>query len=404
MNPQPWLQNKKWQNNRILSNAKSGMVVLIIFCLVWLAANALLFFNIDQIRAKAESEPMVWIVIIFPISFVWLLFSTYRAVMQWLRIGATPLVLDPFPGSIGGHAGGYIESNIPYKPNLLARVSLHCIYSYLSGSGDDRKRSESVKWQTDGVCHNSHSAKGTQFRFRFDIPADLHETELDSGSSSGSDYHLWRLHLEIDIEGKKVERNYQIPVFKTAEHSVHIHNGTEEHQATIDAAVDGVESIAKLRPITDGIEAWFPAFQRPGQGFAMLFFGLFFIAVGLGIGYSDGPLIFPIVFSLVGGIITLVGIHYLAKSLLVSVTKTGIKARRFLFGVPITTTILDASNIDEFEIKQTSTTQSGQKTTVYYRLYARGKSGKEFPVAERLSSRSEAEVIKESFERHLVTG
>ena len=48
--------------------------------------------------------------------------------------------------------------------------------------------------------------------------------------------------------------------------------------------------------------------------------------------------------------------------------------------------------------------RSGSKTTVYYRLIANGCTGRSLAVAERLSSRAEAELLQDSYETYLGRG
>ena len=116
---------------------------------------------------------------------------------------------------------------------------------------------------------------------------------------------------------------------KTGETSVVLQEGTEDHHATVDAAMEGVESIANIKTIPGGLQAYFPAFQRPGMGIFTLVFGLVFAGAGIGAGYGNAPLIFPLVFTLVGGLIALFGIYYLGKSLFISVTSEGVKKSPF---------------------------------------------------------------------------
>jgi hypothetical protein len=128
---------------------------------------------------------------------------------------------------------------------------------------------------------------------------------------------------------------------------------------------------------------------------------LIFSGFGLIAGYAGAPLLFPIVFSLVGGLIALAGLHYLGKALLVSITNEGIRTKRFLFGYPISTKEISKENFGSFEIKQNGSLQSGGKTTIYYNLLAVSTSGAKITIAERHTSRPEIELIQEKFEAAL---
>ena len=82
-------------------------------------------------------------------------------------------------------------------------------------------------------------------------------------------------------------------------------------------------------------------------------------------------------------------------------TNDGVKSRRFLFGYPLSSKQIAASQIAKLEIKEGATMSSGSKTTVFYQLVAESKDGQKLPLAERLTSRAEVELLKESFETYL---
>lgn len=396
----PWLAEKKWAENRIASGAKLQHYVLWGIALFWNLICSPMLFNIDDIWSKTQREPLTALAFLFPIVGVGLVTAAIRATQSWLKFGRTPLALDPFPGALGGHVGGTVETAIPFDPDLLGKVTLQCVYSYVSGSGRNRSRKEKIKWQTDGVCHIQRGSQGADFSFRFDVPDELPESDVEKGSA----YHLWRVLVASKLDGPDFSRTYEIPVFKTGESSVVLQEGTEDHHATVDAAMTGVESIANIKTIPGGLQAYFPACQRPGMGIFTLVFGLIFAGAGIGAGYGDAPMIFPIVFTAVGGLIVLFGVYYLAKSLQIQVTDAGVKSRRFLFGYPLTTKQVAATDIAKLEIKEGATMSSGSKTTVFYQIVAKSSSGQKLTLAERLTSRAEVDLLKQSFEVYLGLG
>jgi hypothetical protein len=392
--------HKEWSPQGISSGAKYSHWVLGGFALFWNLVSFPLLFQLEEILPKIRQEPVMALVFIFPLIGVGLIVAAWRSFRQWRRFGPTPLVLDPYPGASGGHVGGAIDTRIAFTAGQRFDVSLCCIYSYVSGSGKNRSRSERIKWQADGVCHSERTGPGTRLSFRFDVPGGLPVSDV----GKSGDYYLWRVSIACELDGPDFNRRYDIPVFDTGMSST-ITEGTESHAATVDAAMEGVESIAEISALPGGIEAFFPSMQRPAQGIGGLVFGLVFAGAGAAAGSGGAPLIFPLIFIPVGGLIAAWGVFYLGKSLRVSVTADGVRTRRFLFGYPLSTRRLARDKFTHFEIDQGATMQTGNKTTVYYRLYANGrgaaKSKLRFPVAERLSSRSEAELLKETFETYL---
>jgi hypothetical protein len=397
---EPWLNHKKWLPQGISSGAKYAHWVLGGFALFWNLVSFPLLLQLEELLPQIRQEPAMAFVFIFPLIGVGLIVAAWRSFRQWRHFGPTPLVLDPYPGALGGHVGGAIDTRIVFTAGQRFDVMLCCIYSYMSGSGKNRSRSETVKWQSDGVCHSERIGQGTRLSFRFNVPGGLPVSDV----GKSGDYYLWRVSIACELDGPDFSRRYDIPVFDTGASST-ISEGTESHAATVDAAMEGVESIAEITALPRGIEAFFPSMQRPGQGIGGFLFGLVFAVAGAAAGAGGAPLIFPLVFISVGGLIAGWGVYYLGKSLRVSVTAEGVTSRRFLFGFPLSHKLLTRATFTHFEIDQGATMQSGSKTTVYYRLYANGqgaaKSKLRFPVAERLSSRSEAELLKETFETYL---
>lgn len=392
----PWLDNKKWTENKISSGANFVQYILWGFAIFWNLLSLPILLDYQGILEKAEREPMTFIAFLFPLIGLGLIFMALRSTLRWRRFGATPLILDPFPGSLGGHVGGCVDTNIAFNTGLKCAVSLSCIESYMSGSGKDRKRQESVIWQSDGFCSVASIARGSSFTFRFNVPDHLPESDLEQHNR----YNLWRVSMHAELKGSDFIRGFVIPVFTTNGQLSRIRSGTEDHQATLASATQGVESVADVRSVSGGVQVWFAAFQRPTQGIVMLIIGLIFSSIGILIPRDEVPLIMILVFTGVGLLLLISGLFYLGKALLVEVTTKGINSRRFFFGVPISTKEISADDFNDFNIKQGVTMQSGNKTTVFYKIYAEGHSNKVL-VAERLAGRSEAELLKECFETYL---
>ena len=394
---EPWLDNKAWRGNRVSSGEKYGHWVIGGFALFWNLLTLPLYWQLDEIMARVPGEPQVLLAFLFPAVGVGLLWFSAVLFRRWRKFGPTPLVLDPFPGALGGHVGGWVETRIPFDREHRYAVTLSCLKSAVTGSGKDRKRSESVKWQTDGLCHTERGGSGTLLRFRFDVPAGLPATDMHKSGS----YFLWRATITAELDGPDFDRSFEIPVFPTAERSG-IDEGTEDHAATQDLAMEGVESVAEITAIPGGVEAWYPPWQRPAQGIFAALAGLFFGGAGVAVGFADdGGIMIPFIFTLVGGLILLYGLWYLGKALMVAVTAQELRCRRYLFGYPLFTRKLHRADLVGLEIHEGATLSSGNRTTVFYQLCALGRDGQTLPLGERLTSRAEAELLKETFETYL---
>jgi hypothetical protein len=397
---QPWLANKGWHGNQISSGSKTAHWVLGGFALIWNLVTLPMFWQLPSLIKRIPDEPLLALVFLFPLLGLGLLWTSWLFWQRWRKFGPTPLRLDPFPGAIGGQVGGLVDIAIPYHPQQSFAVTLSCLRSSVSGSGKNRSRNENIKWQNAGVCHSEASDIGTRLRFRFNVPAGLPESDL---SKAGS-YHLWRVAITSELDGPDFDRRFEIPVFPTGASSA-IAEATETYAATMDHAADGVETIADITPIPGGVEAYFPPLQRPAQGIICTIFGVVFVAVGIGVaGVGDASKMIPLAFIPAGLAIMIYGIYYLGKSLRVGITQGRVRQRRFFCGYPITTRELAGGNIVGFEIEQGATMTSGDKTTVFYQVVAKGKTGKGFVVAERLASRAEAVLLQDTYTTYLGMG
>lgn len=393
-----WKEKKEWKTNSIKSSAKSAVYFFWGFTIFWNLISYTPFLSEKSIFAEMSRKPEVAMVFLFPLVGLILLGLSIRATRRWRRFGHTPLEMDPFPGCIGGQVGGQISINLPYSKQHKFPVSLSCRKSYITGSGKNRRRTEKVMWQTEGVCHHERGPQGTRLSFRFDVPDGQPETEPDNQKT----YILWKVHVSAELQGADFEREYTIPVLKSDTPVLSsLKEGTEQHPLTQSQAEDRIYSVAQFQVVDSGVEAYFPAMQRPAAGISLSLFGAIFTAAGWFAGYMGAPAIFPIVFCTVGLGIFFGGIFYLAKSLQVRVSDKGVTARRFLFGYPITTRTIDADVIKSFDIVQGSTMQHGNKTTVIYQVVAKSHAGRNAKVAERLTSRAEAERVKEMYEMYL---
>lgn len=392
---QPWLSRKEWKTNKIFSNAKLGMYILWGFTIVWNLISLPIFIDTEDLINKILREPETALVLLFPLVGIMLVFASINALKNWQKFGATPLVLDPFPGSISGHVGGFVQNRIPFDSNHQYKVSLTCFHSYMSGSGKNRSRKEKVIWQTEGVCFSEPVDQGTQISWRFSTPDELPE----SAPKKTSSYHVWRVAIHCELPGTDYDRQFEIPVYKGQRYSETIKNGTEEYHRTVDSAQDGIYEIAQIKSIPGGLDIYYPLLKRPIGGIMATVFGLLFAGAGLFMSSADDvPLIFPLTFTPIGILILLIGVWELGKSLKVKLDRDNLHTRRFFWKYPITSRSTPTNQVTRIELKEGSTVSNGRKKTVYYSLIAHTSNKKRIVIAERLNSKPEAKLLRETLE------
>ncbi len=214
----PWLANDAWRMPEIRSNSKSAMQGAWVFAIIWNIVSAWLPWRIYE-EVTERQNYLALIGFLFPLVGIGLLVWAVRRTLEWKRFGNAPVVLDPFPGSIGGNVGGTIELGYPHESSAQFNVTLASIYSYVSGRGKNRKTHEDFLWQHSAIAHTEPGQKGTRLIFRFDVPEGLHPSDA---VRTGNEFHLWRLSLKASLPGIDIDRDYEIPVYPTRQESARI--------------------------------------------------------------------------------------------------------------------------------------------------------------------------------------
>jgi hypothetical protein len=185
------------------------------FAIFWnLVSAPLPFILYDEVVNKQNYPALAGL--LFTAVGIGLLTWAIRRTLEWRRFGPTPVTLDPFPGSIGGHVGGSIDLNVPYDDRNEFQLTLTNLRSYVSSSGKDRERRETAKWQDMIVAHTETTGSGTRLTFRFDVPEGLNASDPQQNEDS---YYIWRLDLAGELDGTDINRSFDIPVFATATES-----------------------------------------------------------------------------------------------------------------------------------------------------------------------------------------
>ena len=394
----PWLTRPEWQGGVIKSQAKGGMIAIWVFASIWNLISAPLAFQITDLWH--EEGPVALIALLFPLVGLGLLFWAIKLTMEWRRFGVTPLTMDPYPGSINGDVGGEVRVNIPYRPDMVCKVTLSNIYSYVSGSGKNRSRNERVEWQDEGYARILRYAHGIGLQFRFEVPDHLTESQ-----ESADRYYLWRLNVELEVEGTDLDRSFEIPVYKTGDRSrsIKINSVTERP-----AGVPELKATDLLPLTTRGnlMEIYYPVLRKPGRSLALLLFGGIFAGVGMFLwteAAREGFMLYmmSLVFSLVGWAIVATAIWSAFNSLRVTMDGRTLSSTRSLLGIKLSNHQFEYTDVLGIEAKEGMKSQSGNKHSMEYSILAR-IPGKKIILAEHLDSASKKNKVMEFFEQRLL--
>jgi len=394
----PWLKNPDWKDGQVRSGAKTGMKAIWFFALFWNLVSAPLLFQLTDIWQDAGAVALL--ALLFPLIGLGLLWWAIKLTLEWRKFGRTPMKMDPFPGSIGGDVAGEIFLNMRHDPAQVYEVTLSCLYSYVSGSGKNRSRHEKVIWQDSGYATSAMDMVGAKLAFRFQVPAGLQETD----EKEGSDYHLWRLNLHAEMDGADLDRDFEIPVYATTENATKISILSAKEQP-FGVSPQTIESILPIRKKGRYIQVHYPMFRKPFQSVGVLLFGAIFSGMGLFIwaqAEKEGMMLYfmAAIFSLVGMGILLGGIYMVLNSLTVTLDGQILTSRRSILGIPVSNKRIHYDDVLSVISKKGSTTQSGKKHEINYRIVAT-HSGGEVTLAEQLNSHSKTNQAIEYFKARL---
>jgi hypothetical protein len=382
----PWLLNDEWQSPQVRSSSKATMWGALAFAAFWNLISAPLPFLLYEEVTQKENY-LALIGLLFPAVGIGLLAWAMQRVFEWRRFGPAPVVLDPFPGSIGGHVGGAIDLNIPFDPDARFQLTLNNLHSYVSGSGKNRSRKEEAEWQDRMVAFAEPGASGTKLTFRFDVPEGLTAADAERGDS----YHIWRLNLRAELAGTDVDRSYDIPVYATSTTSRRIPERAIQKARNEQDLLDdqSVGEIVAIRNSGMGKQLHYPMGRHFPSSLSGILVGGIFAAAGWYLVVHEGQTVFGGVFGLVGSLIGLFCLYLVVNSLEVSKQAADITSVRRILGIPISRQQMHQNSLVRFKKKSTMKTQSGGKHTVFYSIFGVDSQGNEILLGEGFKGESE---------------
>ena len=408
---QLWLNKKQWRKQPLRSDAKKNIWAIWLFAIFWTAISSPVLFVLPEELNKQNYAALI--ALLFPLVGLFLFYKAWKMTLEWRRFGVIELNLDPYPGSIGGHVGGVLLLKNKATFNAQFKIELQCIYSYISGNSNNRSRRKNIKWAEVGFAKKVLAANGLQLKFRFDVPDNLPEADVEQQG----DYYFWQLKLSADLPGTDLNRSYNIPVFKTQKYSQTIRHDlsaqavqlksekAQESQAAVSLGDFSSTSLNRaLRYKNKGSRHifYFPMFRNKLLTFISLIFGagFGFAAYSINHDFADGSimsivmLIFSLPFALVGFVGTIAFIYLPLNNLSVTVADRKIKAIRRLFIFPIKYNVLNNQDIKQIEIKRSGSTGEGTEQITHYKLIVHSKSSKKFTIAEDIDGEELAAQLK----------
>ena len=418
-----WRSRKGWGSAQIYSAAGRGVWFFWIFALVWNAISAPILFILPEELQRNNYAALI--ALLFPAIGLFLLYKALNRTLEYRQFGRVAYRMDPYPGGIGGHVGGHIQvKNLDYHRASEAEtvlVKVECVYSYMSGSGDNRSRRESIKWAEQGRPKIKNTPEGSSMAFRFNVPEGLPSAAVEQSGA----YHFWRLGISAEIPGIDLDRSYNIPVFATGataqnvSHDVSAQAAAQrEHEA--DAAklkiasgqfdIEGLSRAMRVRNEGSRIQLKFPMFRNKalslfaavfagGSGFAS--YGIAEMANGGGL-FGIFIAIFGIPFFLVALVASMAAVYLPFNNLVVDITPGEVSVLRRLLFIPIYQRHLQRGEISHLSIKRSGSTGQGVDKIEHFKIRAQDKKGGNITLAEDIDGEDVATHLRDYLAQRIV--
>jgi len=321
------------------------------------------------------------------------LFLVGQSLLIWMREAKfhnVRLTFSSFPGVLGGHFSGRVESAFLLPAGDPVDLVLSCVRSYVSDSGSHRTRWENVLWQSKQTVAPYVGGSGSYVPVDFTVPYE----GRPSDASNPNDEIFWRVTANAALPGLNFLATFRVPIFKTEASDPAV---TAE---TIDAAetarVAGSEpasaKIVAAASAEGGAKFHFGAARNKGVAAAVTIFGIIFLGSGLFFGNAISQSFTWLVGAIPLAISGLVGVGLLAFAVwlwfgttTVDAVNRSLRIRSRCLGFS-TTRSVSAAEIEKFELYPGM--QSGDH--VWYDLRIHLHNGAKITAANSME-KSEAE-------------
>ena len=327
---EPWLWFDEWKSGRVRGNGRQKAIVVWCVAIFWSAIVGSMFFSgLGEFRRGSPvlvgTVPFLAIAVGF---YVWAI----RLTLRWRMFGASLLVLETFPGVIGGKLSGtlVVSSGVQPSTDLRARLTCHRI------DHTEEDGPESTLWHTEVTLPANRAmtqAEGAVHTLEFAIPAGLEP----SSPLPEMEEIVW----DVDVWGEGVKvpyrASFQVPVFVTSESS---HETTPEPEvshepihASSGARFDALSRIHVSPSVTGGYDFLFPYPRQAGKT-AAIALALVLATAGC-VFFLAGkvPLRVPLLFGVLDLLIVWLALAFWTRSKRVHVGTDGVWIRGGRFGL-----------------------------------------------------------------------
>jgi hypothetical protein len=364
----------------------------------WLLALAILVFAISSpvlFELKNEwlsGNKAILVALIFPLISLGFFIAAIREGFRILKFGRSPLVLSPFPPSVGGYLGATVQVNTAHDPNNRFHVTLRCLNSFRTTSGGKSKRSERTVWHAQGLAYVERASSGkTQLKFSFNIPSSVPES-----SEPADSYHFWKVEIEARVGGSTFKRGFDVPVYSVEGAQPTRQYLAVDHPEMSDLTQERIDSL-NAKDSGSELEFFVPRFSYAYNRVGGVIFGAIFVGSGVGVYIAGAPFIFPLIFVPIGAIIAWVSLRNYLTAIQTFVNKEGIVFKSSFIGLKKRTVTISSSESVSFTVKNATNVNSTDANKFHFAIEAKGAAGKSIVVVDRIEGRESADALVERF-------
>jgi hypothetical protein len=323
----PWQARADWAAGKIKPAATAPVKFFLLWSFLALALSTPGVLAIPKEWQKGNHG--ILFVLIFPAVAFYLLgysFVKWRSRKRFGECFFEPAQIPIPPGSV---LEGMIQTGKPLKLEHELSLTFSCIRRVVSNSGKERQVNEYPLWQAEKIYSGQASLPQmedgqTGIPIHFKLPADQPESY-----SRGSDSVFWRLVAKSKMRGPDFSVAFDVPVFNVAgaiAENADEPDPTVALQAPIEEIQREENSRIKVSDGPNGREFYFPAARNIGSAIMVTLFTFLFIGIAAGTYHSHAPVLFPIVFGIIGGLMIFGVVSAWFKSSRVTINSTNVRA------------------------------------------------------------------------------
>jgi hypothetical protein len=354
------------------------------------------YFALPEVWQKQNYAALL--ALLFPLVGIGLLIAFLNAWRSQKRFGDCFFEPAQIPVPLGGVLEGMIQTGKPLKLEHELNLKFSCIRHVVTGSGKSRSVREYALWQNEKIYSeranlSDPEAGRTGIPIHFKLPTDQPECYSRSGESV-----FWRLESKSKMRGPDFHAIFDLPVFKVAgaviektdEADANDSDPTAALQAPMEEIRRDEKSKIKVTDGPDGHEFYFPAARNVGAAIFVTLVTFLFIGIAACTYHLHAPILFPIVFGIIGALMILGVLSAWFKSSRVTIDSTTVRAtNRWL--VFSRTRQFSADDIARFATK--TGMQSGSQVFTDIKLIPRGSDEKFAAAKEKFQ-----ETFQETFQ------